>query len=138
MCDDTDERIIIPLHIENRQKFDQFRSIYTDLLSSRTNTDMNSKGTQDGNYLTWIWCWTTVMTLMTGLSYHFVSKIDKISINFDQSTLTSCHLAQTLSTMMSMLEMVIISHGFDVGQQWRLWWQDYHTNWCTIDVNKGK
>ena len=67
------------------------------------------------------------MTLMTGLSYHFISKIDKISIHFDQSTLTSCHLAQTLSTMTSIPELVITLHKSGSQWVWWLWWQDYHT-----------
>ena len=55
-----------------------------------------------------------VMTLMTRLSYQFVSKICKNSDDFDQSTLTSRHLEQRLSTMISLLEIVIISHHFNV------------------------
>ena len=70
MCDDSDDRTIIPIRIKNLQK----------------------------------------------------------SINFDQSTLTSRHLAQRLSTMMSMFEILIIWHKFILGYLWWLWWQDYHTH----------
>ena len=45
--DESDDTTIIPFSMKNVKKFEQYQSIYTDLLSSRTETDINDINASD-------------------------------------------------------------------------------------------